>query len=141
MRESAVLRRWFSLLFLLAGAMMLLVGCSFAEEKMKLRDLDFTVLSAERIPEELKNLLEQKKEEPFQITYTDTENLFLCIGYGKQHTGGYSIAIDELYLTEDNICVKSCLLGPKAEEKVKENPSYPYIVLRTELLEKPVIFE
>ncbi len=130
------------LLCLLLAASMLLSGCTYLnDEKIKLRDLDFTVLSDEKIPEELKKIIEEKKSAPFQITYTDNENLYICIGYGEQETGGYSIAVEELYLTDSNICVDTSLLGPEASEKSNRVPSYPYIVLRTEFLEETVIFE
>ena len=77
--------------------LLMLSGCTLlSEEKIKLRDLEFTVLSEEKIPEELKSLLEERKSMPFQITYTDNENLYICVGYGKQSTGGYSITVEEL---------------------------------------------
>ena len=58
-------------------------GCTLlSEEKIKLRDLDFTVLGEEKIPEQLKTIIEEKKKTPFQITYTDNANLYICIGYG-----------------------------------------------------------
>lgn len=127
---------------LLAAAVLLLSGCTLlSEEKIKLRDLDFTVLSEEKIPEELKTIIEEKKSAPFKITYTDNENLYICIGYGQQETGGYSIAVEELYLTEANICVSTTLLGPDSSEKSNKTPSYPFIVLKTEFLEQTVIFE
>ena len=75
----------------------MLSGCTFlSEERIKLRDLDFTVLSEEKIPEELMTIIEEKKKEPFQITYTDKEYLYICSGYGEQATGGESIAGNEL---------------------------------------------
>lgn len=124
------------------AAVLLLSGCTLlSEEKIKLRDLDFTVLSEEKIPEELKTIIEEKKSAPFQITYTDNVNLYICVGYGEQETGGYSIAVEELYLTDTNICVDTSLLGPEASEKGAKTPSYPYIVLKTEFLEQTVIFE
>jgi len=130
------------MLCLLLAASVLLAGCTYlSDEKIKLRDLDFTVLSEEKIPEELKGILEEKKSVPFQITYTDNQNLYICIGYGEQETGGYSIAVEELYLTDSNICVNTSLLGPEASEKGNKIPSYPYIILKTEYLEETVIFE
>ncbi|MCI8433025.1 MAG: protease complex subunit PrcB family protein [Lachnospiraceae bacterium] len=131
-----------SLLGILAAACVLLSGCTLlSEEKIKLRDLDFTVLSEEKIPEELKTILEEKKSAPFQITYTDKQNLYICVGYGEQETGGYSIAVEDLYLTDANICVNTSLLGPDGSEKGEKSPSYPFIVLKTEFLEQTVIFE
>ncbi len=119
-----------------------LSGCTFlSEERIKLRDLDFTILSEEKIPKELKTIIEEKKKEPFQITYTDKENLYICAGYGEQSTGGYSIAVNELYLTDTAIYVSVSLLGPESVESGNKTPSYPYIVIKTEYLDQTVFFE
>ena len=122
--------------------MLFVSGCTLtSQEKIKLRDLDFTVLSQEMIPEQLLPILEEKKSAPFQITYTDNANLYICVGYGEQETGGYSIAVDELYLTDDEIIIDTSLLGPDPSEKETPQPSYPYIVVKTEYLEQTVAFE
>lgn len=120
----------------------LLSGCTLlSEERIKLRDLDFTVLSEEKISEELKTLIEEKKQAPFRFTYSDKENLYICVGYGQQETGGYSIAVNELYLTDTAVYVSTSLLGPEPSEKSNKTPSYPYIVIKTEYLEQTVVFE
>lgn len=130
------------LCFALIFGMFAVSGCTLlSEERIKLRDLDFTVLGEEKIPEQLKTIIEEKKTAPFQITYTDRQNLYICIGYGEQETGGYSIAVNELYLTDTNICVSTSLLGPDAAEKNNKIPSYPFIVIKTECLEQTVIYE
>ena len=101
------------------------------------------VLSEEKIPEELKTVIAEKGTEPFKLTYSDNQNLYISIGYGEQKTGGYSIAVDALYLTDDAIYVSTSLLGPDITGQ-KENtgkPSVPYIVLKTEMLDKTVIYE
>lgn len=121
---------------------LLLCGCAVGtEDDTRLRDLEFTVISEERLPEELKGLLEERKASAFQLTYSDKEFLYLCVGYGEQSTGGYSIAVNDLYLTEDAICVNTCLLGPGPEDRTGTSPSYPYIVIKTEYLDKPVQFD
>ncbi len=130
------------LCFLAVAAVVMLSGCTFlSEERIKLRDLDFTVLSEEKIPEELMTIIEEKKKEPFQITYTDKEYLYICSGYGEQATGGYSIAVNELYLTDTAVYVSTSLLGPESADKSNATPTYPYIVIKTEYLDQTVIFE
>lgn len=130
------------LCILAVAAAAMLSGCTFlSEERIKLRDLDFTVLSEEKIPEELKTIIEEKKKEPFQITYTDKEYLYICTGYGEQATGGYSIAVNELYLTDTAIYVSTSLLGPESADKSSQTPTYPYIVIKLEYLDQTVIFE
>ncbi len=130
-------------ILLLAGV---LTGCSAfrwmgkTAKTDKIRDLEFTVVGEERQPEELKQALTEKKREPFKMTYSDEDYLYICIGYGEQKTGGYSIAVKELYLTENTIYVDTELLGPPAGEKPKEGASCPYIVIKAEFVDKSVVF-
>ena len=96
-----------------------------------------------KIPEELKTVIAEKGTEPFQLTYSDNQNLYISIGYGEQKTGGYSIAVDALYLTDDAIHVSTSLLGPDitGQKEGAGKPSTPYIVLKTELLDKTVLYD
>lgn len=141
MKRIPIVARLASCVALLAVTL-LAAGCTMlSEEKIKLRDLEFTVLGEEKIPKQLLAIIEEKKASPFQITYTDNVNLYICIGYGEQETGGYSIAVEELYLTDADIFVSTSLLGPESADKGGKTPSYPYIVIKTEFLEQTVTFE
>lgn len=125
---------------LLLGLM--LTGCGLGSGKTtKLRDLEFTVVSPELLPAELVQLIEERKSEAFKITYSDKEYLYLCVGYGRQETGGYSIAVDELYLSDNAIHLGTSLLGPGPEEKKGDSPSYPYIVIKLEYMDDTVEFD
>ena len=128
--------------FFAMAALLFMTGCSMlSEEDVKLKDLDFTVLSEEKIPQELKSIIDEKKTGEFKLTFHDNEFLYICIGYGKQPTGGHSIAVNELYLTENAIYVNTELLGPDATEKSNQVPSYPCIVIKVDYLDKQVIFQ
>ena len=96
-----------------------------------------------KIPEELKTVIAEKGTEPFQLTYSDNQNLYISIGYGEQKTGGYSIAVDALYLTDNAIHVSTSLLGSDitGQKEGAGKPSTPYIVLKTELLDKTVLYD
>lgn len=117
---------------------MCLAGC---KEEEKIRDLDFTVVSSECIPKELLSEIDSKKQEEFRLTFRDKDYLYLCMGYGEKETGGYSIRVEELYLTDSSIVFDTTLLGPKhtKENKMKE-ASYPYIVIKMEYIDATVIF-
>lgn len=127
-----------------AAALLMLTGC--AKEKdplLKVKDLEFTVLSEDNIPEELKTVIEEKKTDAFKVTYQDNGFLYICIGYGEQISGGYSITVNDLYLTENAIYADTTLLGPEPGEETsakRNTPSYPYIVIKTEFVDKPVVF-
>lgn len=119
-----------------------LSGCSVSrEDKDKVRDLEFQVAAQGELPQELSKLIAQKVSRPFKLTYTDSQNLYIAVGYGAQPTGGYSISVKELYLTENSIILQTELMGPEKGEDPGTEQSFPYIVLRTELLEEPVVFQ
>ncbi len=132
---------------LATGFMMicLLAGCGRQRDPMeKIKDLEFTVLAEENIPEELKTVIEEKKNSAFKVTYQDNGFLYICVGYGEQVSGGYSITVNALYLTENAIYADTTLLGPDPADPAadkKKAPSCPYIVLKTEFIDKPVVFE
>lgn len=120
----------------------ILVGCgNTGKEIQKVKDLEYTVVIAEEIPEELKVNLEERKAEAFKVTYVDEGYLYICVGYGEQATGGYSITVKDLYLTNNAIYVDTSLSGPTPEESQNPVKSYPYIVLKTEYMDKTVVFE
>lgn len=129
----------------LLGAAMFLVnlwGCGVEETAAeKVRDVTFTVIDQSEIPQELLSSIDEKKKDGFKLTYSDEKNLYIAVGYGEQKTGGYSISVDECYLSKNAIYFGTTLTGPEKGEKINEVASYPYIVVKTELLEEPVVFE
>ena len=130
-------------LFLLCGSLLwVLVGCSSQKlSTEKLRDMDFTVVDKDDIPDELKNRIEEKEKETMKLTYADQGTLYIAVGYGMQETSGYSIEIKELYETKNAIYIHTNLIGPSKEERVVERATYPYIVVKTEFIDKNVVFE
>jgi len=135
------MKKWRILLFAVC-AMLVCSACAMqSEERVKLKNLEFTILGEEVIPKELKSIIDEKKAESFKLTYSDNDYLYICIGYGEQSSGGYSITVNELYLTEDAIYVNTELLGPAPEQISNQTPSTPYIVIKTEHLDETVIFE
>ena len=123
---------------------LLLYGCAKEKDPLeKIKDLEFTVLAEDNIPEELKKVIEEKKANAFKVTYRDNGFLYICMGYGEQVSGGYSITVNALYLTENAVYLDTTLLGPEpsgASAVKKDVPSYPYVVVKTEFVDKPVVF-
>ena len=120
----------------------LMVGCS--AEKLsteKLRDIEFTVVDEENIPEELEEMIDEREEKPFKLTYADNGSLYIAVGYGEQTTSGYSIEVKELYETENAIYIHTNLIGPAKDEKIVERKTYPYLVVKLEFIDKNVVFE
>ena len=120
----------------------LLTGCAIEKtSRTKVRDLDYHVVAEEELPEELRGQIQEKKSADFKMTYETPEYLYIVRGYGAQETGGYSIQLTELYLSSNAVFFKTTLVGPRKGENVAKSPSYPYIVIRTEKVDKTVVFE
>lgn len=134
-------KKWACILTAALMAAVLVTGCGLGEDEEKKTNLEFTVVDEERLPEELKKLVEEKKAESFKLTYADGGYLYLCVGYGKQETGGYSISVNELYATDNAIYLDTNLIGPKEADVMGANPSYPYIVIKTPFMDKTVVFD
>ncbi|MCI8327459.1 MAG: protease complex subunit PrcB family protein [Lachnospiraceae bacterium] len=136
-RKKMVLLGIFFMLFCILSC-----GCGIEEkEDKKLKDMDFTIVSDKEIPDELQKIIGEKKEGQMKLTYLTDKNLYIIRGYGEQKTGGYSIQVKDLYLTENAVYLKTELIGPGENDATEEAKSYPYIVIKTEKTEDVVIFE
>ncbi len=116
-----------------------LCGCGTSGGGMGERaDVEFTVVSAEEVPQELSEILEKNKAREIRMTYQDGEELYLIRGYGEQKTGGYSISVVECSEDEENLYFLTQLIGPEDPEGLSEDPSYPYLVAKTARTDKNV---
>ena len=104
------------------------------------QELDYTVVKEENIPDEVRDILQEHKGEKFQMTYQSEDYLYIMVGYGLQNSGGYSIAVEGLTLAGEGICCETRLLGPDGVEELTTAVSYPYIVIKTEYRDAPVLF-
>lgn len=122
--------------------MMLITACSAQTiSTKKLRDIDFTVVDEEDIPEPLEEMIDEREDKPFKLTYVDNGDLYIAVGYGEQPTTGYSIQVKELYESENAIYIHTNLIGPAKDEKIIERETEPYIVIKTEYIDKNVVFQ
>ena len=132
--------RKMAFLLLLVCLLAVPAGCGRGQEEEKLQDLDFTVVADSQVPEELREAVEARKEKEFRLTYSAGSDLYLAVGYGAQESGGYSIQVKELYRTESSIVLDTELLGPEEPAEPGAEASYPYLVLKMEMREEPVVF-
>ncbi|SFR62118.1 protease complex subunit PrcB family protein [Anaeromicropila populeti] len=131
-----------TLFIILAGLFIVLLSACKTENTAieKLRDLEFTVVEDVDLSDELKSMIEEKKAQPFKMSYANGEYLYIVVGYGEQKTGGFSIQVNELYETENAVYIDTTLLGPSKEDMVSNALTYPYVVVKTEFVDKNVVF-
>ncbi len=111
------------------------------QEDDKIKDLDFTVIDEEDIPDVIAEKIEESKMEAFKFSFSDGQYLYIVVGYGEQPTGGYSIQAKEVYETKDYVVVLTELLGPSKDDNVTMSLTYPYLVLKTQDLSLPVYYK
>lgn len=126
--------------FLLFSLICSLTGCQKNTLPEKKKDLDFTVVAGTDIPPELQELIDDRVADPFELTYSDGSCLYIVKGYGKKKTEGYNITVNNFYETSDGLVFDTELMGPPKNEEVSQTESYPYIVIKTEFIDSPVIF-
>lgn len=128
------------LMILLAGV---ISGCgaSGKDDKSGRRDIEFTVVAQEKLPQKLLQAIEENKKNEIRMTYTDGEDMYLIRGYGEQKTGGYSITVSECTEDETTILFDTQLIGPSGQEGLSKDPSYPCLVVKIEAREKEVMIQ
>ncbi len=128
------------LLIVLLCDVVCLGGCAKEKKAEKVKSINYTVVPKEDIPEDLRDIIEPRKEVPFQLTFSDQSYLYIVKGYGEQATGGYNIVVNDFFQTEDSLYLDTELFGPAAGDTIDGRISYPYIVLKIELIDLPVTF-
>ena len=66
------------------------------QKKGKEHAVEYTVLGEDQIPDEIRKVVDVKKQEEFQMTYQEEDMLYLLQGYGIQSSGGYSIRVEKV---------------------------------------------
>lgn len=133
------MKRWIMMMYTFA-MFSFLAACSVQTLSTdKLKDLEFTIVN-EEIPEELAEMIVAQEGEVFKLTYADRGKLYIAEGYGKQETSGYSIEVKECFESSNAIYFHTNLLGPSKEEQIIKEPTYPYIVVQMDYIEKHVVF-
>lgn len=107
----------------------------------KIRNVEFTVVDREDVPQEFQAQIEEKKEGEMKLYYGDKGYLYAARGYGVRETSGYSVTVDQCFETEQEIRIGTSLLGPEKEEKILKKKTYPYVVIKMEYTDKQIEFE
>lgn len=126
-----------SMVFLIAA----LCGCRLEKSvDKKIKDLDYTICDESKLPEELKQLIQDKRKEPFKLTYRTKDYLYIVVGYGPQDRTDLNVKMTALYLTENAIFVDTDLEAVDATTLENQKVTYPWIAVKCELYDVQVNF-
>lgn len=127
-------------IFLVGFLFLLLTGCNKnSKEIERVKDMDFTVCDESRMPKELLEIIDEKKIAPFKLTYGNEEYLYIVIGYGQQDRSNLSVTVDDLFLSTNAIYIDTTLVS--SDEEDVDVITYPYIVVKCEQYDLPVVFQ
>jgi hypothetical protein len=117
-------------------------GVEASEEDEEVRtDIEFTVCEEGRLPKELVEIIESKKAQPFRLTFTTRDYMYIVVGYGAQQRGGCAVTVNQLYRTEQAVHIDTNLVGVEGETIKIDGMTYPYVAVRCENQNLPVVYE
>ena len=122
------IRKWIALFACVC--LLGITGCQSNFSAQNAGKADYTVLAPEEYPERIRQEIEKKKREVFQLAYTDQGYLYLAVGYGTQKTTCYSIAVSYVTHKQDDIYIKTVLKGPAKTDAPVKAETWPVIVLK-----------
>ncbi|MBQ8412584.1 MAG: protease complex subunit PrcB family protein [Lachnospiraceae bacterium] len=136
-------RHWLLLMVYALFIVSCLTSCGKSEDKIK-KEIDFTVCDKTRMPEELVEIIEEKKAKVFKLSYISSDYMYIAIGYGEKIRQNLNVVVEDLYMTDNAIYVETNLITKEQTEDGMDaggESMYPYIVLKCENYDLPVVFD
>lgn len=132
-------------MLLLILIIMCMTGCKKKKETNEHKKIEFTVCDESKMPKELFEIIEEKKDKIFKISYVCNEYLYIAVGYGEHERGNLNVVVNDLFLTKNAVNIDTNLLTnemtPTDAVGTGEASMYPYIVIKCEKYDLPVVFD
>lgn len=125
-----------------------LSACANEKPEGARKDIDFTVCARENLPEELFTIIEEKKDKVCKFTYTNGSFMYIVVCYGERERENLNVVVNDLFMTTNAIYIDTTLktdvsgaATPLDYVASGEYSMYPYIVLKCEKYDVPVVFD
>ncbi len=145
MRKKGLLTKAALLTVLLFSMVFIFTGCKKDEKKGERNDIEFTVCSRDMLPEELYAIIEEKKENVSKFTYANGSYMYIVVCYGEKERENLNVVVNDLFMTSNAIYIDTTLKTDKTSATdavgVGELSMYPYIVLKCDKYDLPVVFD
>ncbi len=140
--------------FLLTFALFLClmaVGCGFNKKGEK-EKMEYTICDETKIPDELRDIIEEKKAGVFKLSYVNNDAMYIAVGYGAHNRQNLSVIVDDVYKTDNAIYVDTNLYTTDEIDvagsasggdaiRAGEPSMYPYVVIKCDKYDLPVVFD
>jgi hypothetical protein len=146
------LRRLGRICLLLLFCMCIFTGCTWYQVKEDGEELTYDICDDTMLPEELLTVINSKKEEAFNLTYSNNTYTYIVICSGRQDRDDVGVEIEKMYMDENAIYVESVLKQISTSGDVGnadtgntdagnvDTVTWPYTVIRINKTTMPVIF-
>ena len=136
-------KRWIFIVTMLCVFLLaVLTGWQFEESKeKKIKNLDYTICDEGKLPVKLREIIMEKRKEPFKLTYRTKDYLYIVVGYGAQDRTDLNVVMKELYLTENAIFVDTDMTSVENKTFEENKVTYPWIAVKCELYDLEVNFK
>lgn len=132
----------FFIIMLVTFLVSVLSACKMEEtNEKKLKDLDYTICDESKLPDELMELIMERRKEPFKLTYRTKDYLYIVVGYGAQDRVDLNIQLKQLYLTKNAIFIETELNAIEGKTLEEGKLAYPWIAIKCPQYDVQVIFE
>lgn len=129
------------MLLFYVGACML--GACKKQEDVRY-EIDFTVCDETKIPDELMEIIEGKKQQPFQLSFENNSYMYIVVGYGGHDQRNLNVVVEDFYRTDKAIYLDTNLystgMTPTDAMVAGDASMYPYIVLKCEKYNLPIYY-
>lgn len=95
----------------------------------------------EELPEEVASWIENSQNTWLAQEKVVEDIMYLLVTYGEKPTGGYSVDIQQVMESEEEIIVKLSFTQPGEDDIVTQAITYPYDLFSMKPTEKPVVYE
>lgn len=114
-------------------------ACGRVSEPKKIKDIAYTVCDESRLPKELLEIIEEKKETPFRLSYSTGSYMYIVVGYGEQNRDQLSVAVEDLYLGENAVYMNTTLISD-GQDIQQDCITYPYVAVKCEKYDMPIAY-
>jgi hypothetical protein len=122
--------------------MCIFTGCTLYEVKEDGEELTYDICDDTMLPEELLTVINNKKEEAFNLTYSNNTYTYIVICSGKQNRDDVGVVVEKMYMDENAIYIESVLrqIATPSDAVSTDTVTFPYTVIRINKTTMPVIF-
>jgi hypothetical protein len=140
---ALMIRKRACILVLVMLAVFCVQGCEYFEKSENGDVLSYDICDETMLPEELSVLIDRKKEKAFNLVYSNSTYTYIVVGAGMMERDDVIMEVDEMYKDDNAVYVRALprQSATPTDGVIGDGVSFPYIAIRIQREELPVVFK